>query len=404
MSSQPELASNSVPTTQDININVDELKDSSRSTQEWVAAILSNLFLFTLIWGLSGTGTNHVGMLRAVVVAIALLLLGWGGMKDDTFGWRRSTATFVLSFFLCSFLPSFLSPHLYGVTTVNCKYIRKQLTNKSAILTGIGMQFLVLPALGCFAVVLFDHVGDLTEAMGIALLVVTTSPGGSYSNWWCSTFNADLSLSVAATTVSSVLSVVFLPVNLFLYTYLAFGRKTNEQSQSIIQQLDFKAIFITLSIVLTAIFLGMFCGTKYDTHKFHVFCNRIGSLSGLMLILFSIFMSSGADGSESTAWNQPWSFYAATAFPPILGMAITNVVARSLKLSKPETVAISIECCCRNTGIATSVAITMFSDAEQRAQAVAVPLFYGVVEATLILVYCLVCWKMNVRFFVYFSS
>ena len=34
------------------------------------------------------------------------------------------------------------------------------------------------------------------QVYGITLLIVASSPGGSYSNLWCSLFNADLALSV----------------------------------------------------------------------------------------------------------------------------------------------------------------------------------------------------------------
>ena len=44
------------------------------------------------------------------------------------------------------------------------------------------------------------------------LMVVVSSPGGAYSNWWCSLFNADLALSITATTCSTVLSVGLLPL------------------------------------------------------------------------------------------------------------------------------------------------------------------------------------------------
>jgi hypothetical protein len=47
------------------------------------------------------------------------------------------------------------------------------------------------------------------------------------------------------------------------------------------------------------------------------------------------------------------------------------------------------------SGIATSVAITMFDDVEERAQAVAVPLLYGLVEAVAIGIYCVWAWKMG---------
>ena len=70
----------------------------------------------------------------------------------------------------------------------------------TGILLGMACQFVLLPLLGLCTVLLFD----LEPVTGITLLVVTSSPGGSYSNWWCSLFNADLALSVAMTTASSV--------------------------------------------------------------------------------------------------------------------------------------------------------------------------------------------------------
>lgn len=48
------------------------------------------------------------------------------------------------------------------------------------------------------------------------------------------------------------------------------------------------------------------------------------------------------------------------------------------------------------SGIATSVAIAMFQGmAQQRTQAIAVPLIYGLLEATCIPVYCIAAWKLG---------
>lgn len=79
---------------------------------------------------------------------------------------------------------------IFGMSaTVDIRNMRHQLTNRFALGCGVLMQFIIMPALGYLAVVALRGRG-LSESMGIALLVVTTSPGGSYSNWWCSVFNA----------------------------------------------------------------------------------------------------------------------------------------------------------------------------------------------------------------------
>lgn len=69
---------------------------------------------------------------------------------------------------------------VFGMSaTVDIADMRKQLRNRNALLTGISLQFIILPFLGFCVVRLLN----MDAPMGIALLVVTSSPGGSYSNW-----------------------------------------------------------------------------------------------------------------------------------------------------------------------------------------------------------------------------
>lgn len=52
----------------------------------------------------------------------------------------------------------------------------------------------------------------------------------------------------------------------------------------------------------------------------------------------------------------------------------------------------AVECCYQNTGIATSVALTMF-DGDELAEAIGVPVYYGMVEAIILAIYCIIAWK-----------
>jgi len=254
---------------------------------------------------------------------------------------------------------------IFGLSaTVDVRDLRRQLRNKFAIGTGVAMQFLIMPLLGFGAVVALRDYG-LSQAMGLTLLVVTSSPGGSYSNWWCSTFNADLALSVTMTSISSLLSVAMLPANLFLYTYLAYGvlgddddnDSSHKKEENILKALDFESIFITLGVVMAAIGMGLFAGWKYDYPAFHIYANRFGTVCGVLLILFSIFLScggtGGGDGTSGNFWSLPLAFYIGVASPCVVGVVLANTLSRILfRLSKPECVTISIECCyqVRNLG------------------------------------------------------
>lgn len=176
---------------------------------------------------------------RAVLQGTA----GNGTNVESPTGSGQKTALDVFSIVLSDVLLFFV---VFGLSaTVNMKDLRRQVRNKFAVGTGVAMQFIIMPALGCVTVVTLRKHG-FTKAMGLTLLVVTSSPGGTYSNWWCSTFNADLALSVTMTSISSLLSVGMLPANLLLYTYLAYGLSDTDgqHNQNILQQIDFKAIFM----------------------------------------------------------------------------------------------------------------------------------------------------------------
>mmetsp|Transcript_31271 Transcript_31271/g.47305 ORF Transcript_31271/g.47305 Transcript_31271/m.47305 type:complete len:495 (+) Transcript_31271:136-1620(+) len=282
---------------------------------------------------------------------------------------------------------------VFGLSaTVPVKHLKRQLRNKWALMTGICMQFLIMPLMGLLAVVCFKKASSgFTEAMGLTLLVVTSSPGGSYSNWWCSLFNADLALSVAMTAVATVLSIFMLPANLMLYSHLAYGMH-DAGADGVMQALDLKTLFISLGVVMSALVLGLYTSYKFENKTFMKWANRGASLSGLCLIIVSTVFSSS--GTETSFWNQNWDFYVGVAFPCLIGLALANIFSRLFaRLEKPECMAISIECCYQNTGIAMSVAMTMFSDAEEQAQALAVPIFYSFVQTLTVLIYCVIAWK-----------
>lgn len=176
--------------------------------------------------------------------------------------------------------------------------MKQQVRNKSAIMLGIFCQFILLPFLG-FAVV---NLLNLEPSIGITLLVVTSSPGGSYSNWyvaaelplerikrrfklvshtfalahslyqrhvcrWCSLFNADLSLSVTMTAISTILSVLALPANLLLYANVSYHA-------DVTSDLDWVSVFVALSIVISAISLGLFCSFYCHSHRFNIMANQ----------------------------------------------------------------------------------------------------------------------------------
>jgi len=293
--------------------------------------------------------------------------------------------------------------------TVDIYAMAAQIRNAKAILMGVFLQFVILPVCG-FLVVKFL---ELERSMGISLLVVTSSPGGSYSNWWCSMFNADLALSVTMTAISTLLSVFLMPANLLIYCKYAYDA-------DVVESLDFNSLFIALSVVISAIGLGLFASGKIHSYRFNILANKVGNYAGVALVAFSALMSNS--GGDNHFWNHTWQFYVGVMLPCLAGLLISNILTSFIKLDKPERVTLSVECCYQNVGIATSVgenqmpvffhvpeyspcieltlstpiaeALTMFKG-DELAMAMSVPLYYGLIEAVILGLYCTVAWKAN---------
>ena len=205
-------------------------------------------------------------------------------------------------------------------------------------------------------------------------------------------FNADLALSVTMTAISTLLSTIMLPLNLLVYTSFSY-------EADVVSSLDWMSLFIALGVVIGAIGLGLMASAKVHSHRFNRMANMLGNISGIALVVFSATLSNaGGEDLEGEAapkiWNHDWIFYVGVALPCVLGLIMSNILTSFCRLRKPERVTVSVECCYQNVGIATSVALTMFEGAD-RSEAMAVPLYYGIVEAAVVGLYCVVAWKIG---------
>jgi predicted Na+-dependent transporter len=186
------------------------------------------------------------------------------------------------------------------------------------------------------------------------------------------------------TAVSTVMSIAMLPFNLLLYTRLSY-------ESDVLQDLNWTSLVIAMIVVISAIGLGIFSSSHFNSHQFNLTANKVGNGAGILLILFSAILSN-VGGGGVRIWNRSWEFYLGVALPCLMALILSNLITTWLQLKKPERVTTSIECCYQNVGIATSIALAMYNGQEQT-EAVGVPFYYGVVEAVLVGMYCMGAWK-----------
>lgn len=225
----------------------------------------------------------------------------------------------------------------------------KQRFNKPlGIVIGLVCQFIFLPAAGFASIRIFF---PDKPVYGIPLLVTVCSPGGSYSNWWCSLFNSDLPLSMAMTTASSLFAVATLPINILIYLRLAYPNRDGSVA------LDWGGLFTSLGIVVAGIFGGLIVGNRDPSRRATL--GKLGNASGVCLVLLGFFFSSN---SSAPIWARDDDFYIGVSVPCLFGLVISLGFAYVCGLPRPQCLSVTIETCYQNTAIPLAVILSSFSN------------------------------------------
>lgn len=219
--------------------------------------------------------------------------------------------------------------------TIDARKFWLRIGEGRGIILGLLCQFALLPLLG-FTVV---RVFDLDSVAGITLLITTTSPGGGFSGLLCFLCNADLALSVAMTSVSTVASMALIPFNAYLYIHRVYGVSV---------ALPWTGLIITVGVVIVAVAVGLTLSATRPAWKTTL--SRIGTVCGLLNILIA---GASSSTSDTPFWSHRPLFMLAIGLPCLVGLIVSFVTSKVLLgMEAPQAVAIAIECCYQNTALA----------------------------------------------------
>ena len=219
----------------------------------------------------------------------------------------------------------------------DARLFMKKFKAPKGMLAALFSQFVLLPAVGFASVTLLPQ--DAVTV--VTLLVVTTSPGGGFSGWWCSLCNADLALSVAMTSASTLACLIALPLNLFIYVQCMYRTEV---------ALDWSVLLLSVANVVAAVGLGLWAGARLPSQRGRI--NTAGQMAGVALMGLGFVASSA---SHDPIWNNPPSWFAAArtmALAPIPAPAPAPAPAPSSSPSsspnpQPSPSPGSPRCACR---------------------------------------------------------
>lgn len=237
---------------------------------------------------------------------------------------------------------------------------RRLASEPRAVLTGLGCQLVVLPALGFAVAAVFP----LEPLYAVSVVLLTASPGGTTSNLIVHVADVDRALSITLTALSNVAVFVLMPFELGL-AQSVFGGPGDEASVPVVTTMVQVA---GLTVVPVAIGMAIrarrpaFADRTQDLGKV---------LSGAILALVIV-------GLVVQNWDQVLD--EGPAFAPafvtlnLLALAAGFLIARAVGLGRSQAVTIGIETGLQNATLAIAIALSILDSAEMAI----VPGLYGV--------------------------
>ena len=210
------------------------------------------------------------------------------------------------------------------------------------ILIGCAAQFIIMPALAFGLSKLFQ----LDPALTAGVVLVGTCPGGTSSNVMTYLSKGDVALSVGMTSVNTLLAPLLTPAITWLLLQTTVKVDVWSMFWSIIQVI---IIPIALGFVINRFFGKI-------THK------AVAVLPMISTIAICLIIATVVSHNAGKIYTSGVLVMVVVVLHNLLGYACGFGLGKLLRLTPEKVKALSIEIGMQNSGLATSLAGTAFSD------------------------------------------
>ncbi len=218
-------------------------------------------------------------------------------------------------------------------------------TKPRGIIIGELLQFGIMPLIAAgFGYLLGFH--ENYPYIYVGMILITATPGGVTSNLMTHFAKGDVALSVSLTSLSTVLSIIFVP--LLLNAYCSNIPEVTVPTGTIASTI----------VVLVIIPLGIGMLVRYwkenTAKKMIPYFNVLGIIALLFLIIAGIF--NNLEGFSDTD-RHGFRFYSMILLMTFTGMVVGALVPYLMKVSNFQVRAISLETGLRNASLAMTIAL-----------------------------------------------
>ncbi len=259
--------------------------------------------------------------------------------------WEPRTATW----FQPTWIPFFLGIIMLSMgLTLSYKDFLRVLELPRLVLLGVGLQYLLMPALGFF----IAHAFHLAPDFMIGLILVSCCPGGTASNVVAFIARLNVALSVTLTMCSTLLAVIVTPL---LTTWLVVMLFRDVLGSAI--EVDTLGLLInTFQVVVLPVTVGITLN-----HFFHKWVQRITPYTPLLAVLSIVFIVDYILAAKKSAiLESGLSLVAAVVTLHALGFGLGYGLSRLLRAGEIPARTVAVEVGMQNSGLATELARSHF--------------------------------------------
>jgi BASS family bile acid:Na+ symporter len=217
-----------------------------------------------------------------------------------------------------------------------------------AVAVALGCQVLLLPAI-CFGlVVLFD----LPALLGIGMLLLAASPGGTTANLFSHLFRGDVALNITLTAINTVIAVVTLPVITGLA--IAYYDRQDDVSMPLVE------IVKVFALILLPVGIGMLVNARATGFARRMDKPvRIGSAVILAVLVLGILLDQRENVGDYLA-----DVGLITALFCAISLVVGYYVPKAFGVTGPQAIASSMEVGVHNATLAIFVAVEVLDEVE----------------------------------------
>ena len=261
--------------------------------------------------------------------------------------WKTETATW----FQPTWIPYFLAIIMLSMgLTLSFEDFVRILKIPKSILLGVGLQYTIMPLLGYGLALLFQLPIDFV----IGMVLVACCPGGTASNVVCFIAKTNIALSVSLTTISTLLAIFFTP----LLTTLWVESLSMELTGLTIEVDTLGLLIKTIKVVILPIIAGVLLN-RY----FNPLVKRVESYTPFLAVLSIVFIVDFILAAKKDAILEIGApLMGAVFLLHFFGFLLGYFLSLKLKFGEKDSQTISIEVGMQNSGLATELARSNFSN------------------------------------------